>query len=233
MLANIAAGATLLLVAALAFTARVIVDAEYSWWGRALAERTCGLASKVARPRATEWRSLLSERQSQLGIPCVLFALDLLRASIRMRVAHILAKLHCASWSHLVGLAAFFVFGPMNIAFLPAQIQTAIARPEHRWFNLMLLCYTVLMLPLGLWTARCCWRSITLMWALRSLRQMKSVDEVPRYIWTRSEAHALLAIASLFETQADGTPPPLAHRRLQSYIRGRLRPSPSSARAER
>jgi hypothetical protein len=99
MIGSAIAIAGVLLIGIVTLALRVVVSCEYPWWGRLLAARLCRLASAVARPRGAEWRSLLAERQSQTSLPCVLFAFDLLLASIRLRVAHVYGKTRSASWA--------------------------------------------------------------------------------------------------------------------------------------
>jgi hypothetical protein len=221
---NIGTVATSLLIGGVILGARVVADKEYAWWGRLAADRVYRLASSIAAPRAAEWRSLLGERQSQLGIPCLLFALDLLLASARMRMAHVMEKLGHTCWP-IRGLLIVVLVGEATAVWSVSMGLRYVAWGENTWVTDVGIFVAAVMIFYDFWVGAYAWRLVTVEWLCWRLDQTnpmldedEAIADVAPSLWTRSEAHALLAIRQSFGSHTDGTPERSAWRPLNRYV---------------
>jgi hypothetical protein len=208
-------------IALVAFLARTVVRAEYGWWGPRLARGIIHVTSVIApRPgQREEWLGMLAEQ----GVSGVLFALQLVPGSVRMRVEHIHRKRQVAGfWRE-----GLYLYGAaINLAFISVNAAAGIRSIAQHDYSSGVALFAIFAAggPLLLWCARSSLRTIDVKWVESCLLTGLPREQLEVCLWTRGEraAWAAYEIAANDYTKPNGTPWPRAQRPLARYRMGRL-----------
>lgn len=201
-------------IALSAFLARTVIRAEYAWWGPRVATRIIHLASVIApRPgQREEWLGLLAEQ----GVPGVLFALQLVPASVRMRVAHVNRKQRAYGWFKRSNLYLFSIYLAFFVVVDPIGLIEAIARHNfgQAAYAVGYFAVTVAMFGFGV---RMDLRAIDVQWVETCAASCATRDQLDACLWTRGEHAAMDVYTATVADYNNGTSWLRARRRLATY----------------
>ena len=200
--------------AIIAFLAGTVIRAEYAWWGARVARGIIHIESVIApRPgQREEWLGLLADQ----GVPGILFALQLVPASVRMRVAHVNRKHRGKGWRTRSDLYVFSLCLALIVVVNTLGIIDSIARHNFGQAAYSFGFFAV--------TAAICWlnvrmdlRSIDVRWVETCATTCATREQLDACLWTRGEHVAMEVIIATIADHNAGMSQLRARRRLATY----------------